>query len=470
MNPTLPLLTALLLAPLVALAQNYVTRPGSRRTAFLRPIVIGLLSTLILLTALPGRPAAAAEGVQKYKPTMTSRQLEEKARRLENLLETKIVRQHGLIPMFVRADDYQLPTAADYEGAYRHRHLDPASQKKAAWVLRELGIKDLKARTEEEISIPPMHVWRAWENTATDTAYYLAAMAYKYRCTGDARDLTICRRTFGAMKYIFNLTAEKGERGRLCKPYGGVWSNQSSLDQTQCVSWGLAAYRHIAPPDDLADYHRMITEAADYNIKTGYIEVHGYFGWTREMLFKQRFGDENWSRANWNNGIRSLVELWLAWHAGGDPRFLKEIQRWYDKCGVAEGPAGYEFALYLGALMMELDPHHHKVWTDMMHGYFARLPYPVSPGQIFGRNAISAMGCVTAQRWFPELDMISYARCALEQLDEDSLRFLKPGLIPDHAKPGDTLKQWEIESKLIDGDSLTAWLAAYWEGRWRGYW
>ena len=98
--------------------------------------------------------------------------------------------------------------------------------------------------------MPPMHVWRAWENTAANTAYYLHAMAYQYRVTGDPKTLAICRRTLAALKYIYTLPIEKGEKGFLCKPYGGVYSNQSSGDQLQCVVWGLAAYRPVAPPED----------------------------------------------------------------------------------------------------------------------------------------------------------------------------------------------------------------------------
>src|SRR5690606_35600704 len=102
-----------------------------------------------------------------------SAELAEKAERFQAIIEDKILQPHGLIPMLVRASDYQLPTAEDYRGAYRHRHL--------------LG------KTEEEIGIPPMHVWRAWENTTADTAYYLRAMSYQYRVTGDPKALERCR-------------------------------------------------------------------------------------------------------------------------------------------------------------------------------------------------------------------------------------------------------------------------------------
>jgi hypothetical protein len=36
--------------------------------------------------------------------------------------EAKILRERGIIPMFVRSG-YQLPRAEDYAGTYRHRHL-----------------------------------------------------------------------------------------------------------------------------------------------------------------------------------------------------------------------------------------------------------------------------------------------------------------------------------------------------------
>jgi len=421
-----------------------------------RPVVAGVLSALIVFAVMPGMPDVIAQTQeQKYKPTMSSQQLEEKAKRLQALVEEKIVRDHGLIPMFVRASDYQLPTAEDYQGAYRHRHL--------------------KGKTEEELGMPPMHVWRAWENTATDTAYYLAAMSHKYRCTGDPADLAICRRTFGALRYIFELTAEKGELGRLCKPYGGVWSNQSSGDQTQCVLWGMAAYREIAPSEDLAEYRKMVKDAAEFNIKTEYIDPHGYFGWTRQSQWDAIFGDEKWSKATWTYAAIFVPQLNLAWQATGDTKFLAEIQRWYDACGLDKRPGGgAQRDLYLGALLMEMDPFHHEIWQGLMLGAFAANTRDILPdgtsSRFVGRSAISAMGCITAQRWFPNQDMTSVARHILETLDEATFRFVRPGVKPAWAGANDTFEQWEVESRMIDGDSLTAWLAAYWEGRWRGYW
>ena len=139
---------------------------------------------------------------------MTRQELERKALRIQALLEEKTLQVHGLVPMFVRASDYRLPTAEDYAGAYRHRHL--------------------RGKTEAELGLPPMHVWRAWEDTAADTGFYLAALSWQYRCTGDPLALSRCRRTLRALKTIYDLGAQSREPGFLCKPYGGKASNQSS--------------------------------------------------------------------------------------------------------------------------------------------------------------------------------------------------------------------------------------------------
>ena len=385
---------------------------------------------------------------------MDASELERKARRLETLLETRIVREHGLIPMFVRAADYQLPTAADYAGAYRHRHLH--------------------GKSEAELGLPPMHVWRAWENTATDTAYYLAAMAYKYRCTGNPQDLAVCRRTFGAIRYIFALTTERGERGRLCKPYGGMWSNQSSGDQTQCVNWGLATYRDIASREDLAACNAIFRDAADYNIETEYVEPHGYFAWTPEMLREASFGDEKWSKMSWSYALIHVVGLNLAWRATGYTRFLREIQRFYAACAAREPAGGAARDFYLPALMMDMDPARHETWRSMIRSAFAAGTSEILPDgtsrRHCGRSAIFAMGCVAAQHWLPQVAMLPVARGILEKLDVDTMRFVLPGTKPPWAGASDTLEGWAIETELIDGDSLTAWLAAYWQGHWHGYW
>ena len=410
---------------------------------------------------------------------LTNRQLAEKAQRLQALVEQKLVQAHGMIPMFVRAGDYQLPTAEDYQGAYRHRHL--------------------RGKTEAEIGIPPMHVWRAWEDTAANTAYYLRAAAYQYLATGDPQALAICRRTLGALKYIYSLPLAKGEKGFLCKPYGGVYSNQTSGDQMQCVAWGLAAYRPIAPPEDLVQIDTMTKDFADFLIKTGYIPFHGYFGRSAEDL-----RSEPDKKENWNGAIIHLPMLYLAWQGSGEPKFAKEIQRWYDVAGrdaecvvptkkFSTSGFGGRRNLYLPAILMEMDPSRNEVWRGAMRSNYRQgrtgllkdgtwptfWTYDSKTGKMrpqrqasfgafdarTGRSALFAMGCVAAQRWLPQEKMLGDARHVLDNLDETTMRFVLP-LDDRHPLP----PEWQVEAKMLDGDSLTGWLCAYWEGRYRGYW
>ncbi|WP_442483547.1 hypothetical protein [Aeoliella sp. SH292] len=422
---------------------------------------------------------ACAGGGLAWGEKLDDQQLGEKAERLQAVVEEKVLQQHGMVPMLVRASDYQLPTAKDYEGAYQHRHL--------------------QGKTEAELGLPPMHVWRAWENTPSDTAYYLYAMAHKYRVTGDPETLEVCRRTFGALKYIHQLGVEKGERGFLPKPYGGVYSNQTAGDQLQCVTWGLAAYRPIAPPDDARDLDQMVSDFALHQMETDYINLHGYFGKTREQQIQEK-QEQGW---RWKRAAIYLPTLYLAWDARGDDRFVTEIERLNSLSSKSHyrvatdrfstNGFGGKRDLYLPSYLMQRDPARHEVWREAMRTTYQQAStgvlgdgtwpsawrydskrggrqiesMPTVGGGVgrTGRSAIFAMGCVSAQRWFKDPAMQRTARHILEQLDEPTLRFILP-LDDDHPLPD----EWVVESEMLDLDSLTGWLAAYWEGRFRGYW
>ncbi len=410
----------------------------------------------------------AAEGA-----TMSLRELEAKAVRLQNIVERKTVQAHGMIPMLTRKD-FKMPTAEDYKGAYKHRHL--------------------QGKTEAELGLPPMHVWRAWENTSADTAFYLAAMSYKYRCTGDPKTLAICRRTLGALKYIYDLGAKNDEPGFLCKPYGGIYTNQTSGDQVQCVTVGLWAYRDIAPPEDRATIDEIAVGIADYQIKYRYMARPGrYFAVTWDP-------DETWNAFDWSDALIYVPVLNMAWRATGDTKYVSEIKRLYDKCGLEKKWAapGKSFGgytafrmLYLPSLMMEIDPVNQELWRSMMFNVYTICRTGVQPDGTYytswyydgdtgkstptnagwggqatrtGRDAIFARACVSAQRWFPKEDLVGTARTIVDGLDVDTFRFVMP-------LPGETLSsEWRIEGELVDHDALTSWLWTYWEGKWRGYW
>ena len=415
----------------------------------------------------------------------THETLEDKARRIQAVVEQKTIQVHGLIPMFVRARDYELPTAQDYAAA-------PVYQK-------------LMGKTEADLGLAPRHVWRAWENTTADTAFYLAAMAYQYRCTADPKALAICRRTLNALKYIYDLAAERGEPGFICKPYGGKYSNQTSNDQIQCWTVGLEAYLSVAPAEDRALVEKMIVGATDELIRDNWcMAKYGYFGTPRQET------DFSKGKGNWTSALSYLPLINLAWRATGNTTYLQQIQRWYDACGLdarwvlpkgfppqpegtIQGWLGRFPNLYLASLMMEMDPWRHELWRDQMLNAFRMsrtgvLPdgtgytswthnlktaqttplkdakWGVESGRS-GRWAIFARGYVAAQRWLPEENMVAAARTILEGLDMDRFRFVLP-LSDQHAFP----KGYQPEGDFLDLDSVTAWLWTYWEGRWRGYW
>ena len=405
---------------------------------------------------------------------MTPSELERKALRIQAVVEEHTLQDHGMVPMFVRPTDYQLPTAEDYRGMAPHRHL--------------------KGKTEAELGLPPMHVWRAWENTSANTGLYLGAVTYRYRCTGDPDVLAICRRTLAALKHIYDMGAEFDEPGFLTKPYGGVATTQTSGDQLQCVTVGLAAYRHIAGPEDTRTIDEMFTGFADYEIRQGYRpKPGGYFATTWEPW--------DWTKGDWSYALIYVPVLYHAWLATNEPRYVDEIQRWYRACendtkwlggveSLAWGTAPR--MVYLPSLMMEIDPWQHDNWRRFMAYAFGMVKDGVLPDGTFyssgtrdpetgkvmpvnrgwgggptrtGRSSIFGRGFVSAQRWLPGEDLVWVARTILEQLDLDTFRFIMPA-DPAQELPPD----WRIEGELLDHDSLVGWLWMYWEGRFRGYW
>ena len=121
----------------------------------------------------------------------------------------------------------------------------------------------------------------------------------------------------------------------------------------------------------------------------------------------------------WSIGIIYLTVMYHAWRSGGDPEYLRQIERWYAGCGLNNFPSGGSGRsyreLYLPSLLMEIDPWRHRIWRAMMLGTFRNVRGSIqTDGTILqngrwgpgpyrsGRSAIYARGMVSAQRWFPE--------------------------------------------------------------------
>ncbi len=144
----------------------------------------------------------------------------------------------------------------------------------------------------------------------------------------------ICSRTLRALYFIFQLAVARGERGFLCKPYGGQYSNQTSGDQVQCVVTGLAAWRPMASPDERALIDEMTVAFADHQIEVDFDALHGYFAHPR--------GKWGWEYKDWSDALIFAPLLHLAWNSSGDEKYLAAIRRWYNHCGLEKraGKAG----------------------------------------------------------------------------------------------------------------------------------
>lgn len=405
-------------------------------------------------------------------------ELDNKAKEYQKIIEDHIVQKNGMIPMLVKPGTFELPTAEDYKGAYSHRHL--------------------KGKTEEELGLPPMYVWRAWENTSANTGFYLGALSYQYRCTRDQNVLNMCSRTLKALEYIYNLGVENGRPGFMCKPYGGVYTNQTAGDQVQCIVSGLAAYMDIAPKEDYDIIKKIVIGMAEWELKINFIPPAGsYFAW--------EFDEEDFKKTlykDWTHALIYIPLLYLAWYFTGNKKYVQEISQWYNKMdcvypippdkGIIKGYGHLARPLYLASTAMKMDPLRQDIWRSIIAYYFKVQSTGItSDGMIYtgwehnldtgitipnegglgntctktGRSAIIARGLVDAQQWFEGDDMAEKAYYIISRMGLNECRFVA-SVSGEKPLP----ESWQIEEKLLDMDSLISWLWTYWEGKWFRYW
>jgi hypothetical protein len=114
-----------------------------------------------------------------------------------------------------------------------------------------------------------------YEDCGMVTGAYLAAQCYKWQVTGETSCLTIARRLFEGIRWIYDLGLEV-EEGFFPKTYGGKFSKEISSDQYIYVIKALLLYLPIAEEDHATTIRRMIPKMADFWIGRGY--RYPYFG------------------------------------------------------------------------------------------------------------------------------------------------------------------------------------------------
>ncbi len=104
---------------------------------------------------------------------------------------------------------------------------------------------------------------RIWENTPMVMGEYLASQICKYRVTQDALALKRARRCFLGLRKVYELSQSVAP-GFVCKPYGGVVSDETSSDQAQYMVNGFDLYYPFATADEQAFIREAVVKIADF--------------------------------------------------------------------------------------------------------------------------------------------------------------------------------------------------------------
>lgn len=155
--------------------------------------------------------------------------------------------------------------------------------------------------------VGPADFWN-YENCGMTTGAYLQALVCRYEVTGDAAALGRARRSFLALRHIYELGKQLQE-GFFPKIYGGRFSNQTSTDQVLYAMLALDRYAPHAGAEERTEIARMLAHMINFWVKRKY--RYTYY----------QVPDMLWPLAR----FPSL--LFLAYKHSGDAKILDEYQR-----------------------------------------------------------------------------------------------------------------------------------------------
>ena len=186
-------------------------------------------------------------------------------------------------------------------------------------------IRPFEARDFEGYAVPDFTAYKenidavgyyGNEDSIATSGIYLASQAFRYRTTGEAEALANCKKALKSIRLIYNLSADAGNPGFMCKPYGFQKTGQTSGDQYILCSFGLYQYYLIADEADRENIREMGVNFAEYWIRKDY--VLDYFG---------NYWDMKGDRYSYNAIMTSLNAM--AWYYSGDAKFLGEAEKWF---------------------------------------------------------------------------------------------------------------------------------------------
>ena len=419
---------------------------------------------------------------------------ESRAARLESIVETNLVDDHGRVRSALNIDTMQ-PFAKGF-----FDHLDVHHYPGENWT----DFSD----------------YISYENVGMCSGAYLAAMVWKYRATRDSVALDTARRTFHAICGLFDMSQAVDE-GFYCKCYGGKLSDQISSDQYIYTFVGLDLFLEHATSAERRVCVAMIGKMVKF--------------WMRRNYFYPYFGQPlHWPLE------RFPVFAWLAWQHTGREEFRDEFARlcelpevntvlpfaalrWDELLAeTKQRPPAFDFEKGTNQRLIRLNPEttesgfislaallayqapHRELWLDkvrhlydMGQRWIAEDGYALGPHlydlqtgklaevrQVLATGAGSggwkflgfvgwirsgmwsamfARAAVGIQDYFPEIGALDLAGRILSQLDQNKLRWFVD--MDGRQFPEDM--RWI--GRVFSGDAVTHWLWAYWEarGRWK---
>lgn len=353
--------------------------------------------------------------------------------------------------------------------------------------------------------------WHNYENCGMTTGAYMQGLLHRYAVDSDPQALARARRSFEAIKYIYDL-GKQLEEGFFPKVYGNRFSEQTSTDQVLYAMLALDHFHRVATDAEKKEVSHMIAEMIRFWVKRGY--RYQYF-WHKDML--------------WPLG-RFPSLLLMGYRHSGDALFKKEYDRLLGE-GVNEVPVESRMAPKLSGeappipyeekhqawligdmegtvsmdimelcYLLENDPENKwapmwrksvkAVWdegtlvlipdgtmyrhvlVDMntgeprrpepeafreSHGAGDWIGHRLVLGDRSGDSTFMARSAMQAQPHVPDAEMVAAAQLILRSLDKPDLRTcFDPGRFPP---------ELQHRTRLYSGDAVANWHWAYWQGR-----
>lgn len=425
-------------------------------------------------------------------PQTLTQPLAAKAREIEAFVQAKLIDRHGVVYASINEDTMQPWTAADI------------------------------APTDDYLIVPGYTTEEMlnYENSGMTTGAYLASQSYRYRVTGEAEALAQAGAAFRGLCHIYDIGRELQE-GFFPKAYGDRFSPEISTDQYLYAIKGMMAYLHVAPPEDEAAIRCMVPKMVDFWVERGY--RYDYFG-INDMLWPLgRFPSLLLAAHNVSGDERYLTEARRinreekAYLNPVDSQILIREKLGIPFTDVEKGLGGAYVALWIHECaamdIMEIDEclqhsdDHREDWLRSMamswkEGKMALVengmarawtvynpatgevstpalqqvgePVPGDDsvqnwshlfwihGALSSRSTMLARVGVHVAKWLPAEN----AAATVQQILADiPFEWMRHYIDPDGQQ---ILEKHRFLARQVDGDAITNWLWAYWQGRYEG--